>query len=242
MQIAFFAIPARGDNGLQETLNAFLRSHRVLTVQREFVDQGANSFWALAVEYLEDAAASTSAASGSRKPRVDYKEVLSPADFAVFAKLRDWRKTAAEQEGIPVYAVLTNEQLAAIATTRPASLAQIREVEGIGEAKTGKYGKGMLAVLNEGVTFQITFAGSKARLPSCTAISRPTWCSPGVTELPSLSYGRLSSGKPSGRHHGLLLSFLFSPTPINSTVMPLSNRAIHGPPGCRGTSTLPGAT
>ena len=30
--MAFFAVPARGDNGLQEILNAFLRSHRVLTL------------------------------------------------------------------------------------------------------------------------------------------------------------------------------------------------------------------
>ena len=50
MQMAFFFIPARGDVGTQEDLNAFLRSHRVLTVHREFVGQGANSFWALAVE------------------------------------------------------------------------------------------------------------------------------------------------------------------------------------------------
>ena len=50
MQMAFFAIPARGDSGLQESLNAFLHSHRVLSVHREFVGQGDNSFWALAVE------------------------------------------------------------------------------------------------------------------------------------------------------------------------------------------------
>jgi hypothetical protein len=31
MQMAFYSIPARGDNGLQEDLNRFLRSHRVLT-------------------------------------------------------------------------------------------------------------------------------------------------------------------------------------------------------------------
>jgi len=37
------------------------------------------------------------------------------------------------QEGIPVYAVLTNEQLAAIAIKRPDSLATLREVEGVGE-------------------------------------------------------------------------------------------------------------
>lgn len=42
----------------------------------------------------------------------------------VVRKLRGWRKAAAEREGVPVYAVLTNEQLAAIATKRPATLAQ----------------------------------------------------------------------------------------------------------------------
>jgi hypothetical protein len=151
MQMAFFAVPARGDSGLQESLNAFLRSHRVLTVHREFVAQGDNSFWSLAVEYLEGPAPSgpgtTRRSSLQGKPRVDYKEVLSPEDFALFAKLRDWRKATAEQEGIPVYAVLTNEQLAAVATRRPASAAELRAVEGLGEAKAGKYGEGVLAVV-----------------------------------------------------------------------------------------------
>jgi superfamily II DNA helicase RecQ len=150
MQMAFFAIPARGDNGLQESLNAFLRSHRVLTVHREFVGQGDNSFWALTVEYLEGAAPTgSSGSSRSSKPRVDYKEVLSPDDFAVFAKLREWRKATAEQEGIPVYAVLTNEQLAAIATNRPSSAAALKDVEGIGDGKAGKYGEGVLAVVTQ---------------------------------------------------------------------------------------------
>jgi hypothetical protein len=40
MQMAFYSIPARGDNGLQEDLNRFLRSRRVLTVHRAFVSQG----------------------------------------------------------------------------------------------------------------------------------------------------------------------------------------------------------
>lgn len=50
MQMAFFSVPARGDAGLQDDLNVFLRSHRVLTVHREFVGLGENSFWSLAVE------------------------------------------------------------------------------------------------------------------------------------------------------------------------------------------------
>lgn len=151
MQMAFFQIPARAETGLQEDLNRFLRTHRVLTVHREFVAQGDNSFWALAVEYLEGPAPSSPGGHGAtraeNKKRIDYKEVLSPADFALFAKLREWRKATAEKEGIPVYAIFTNEQLATIATSRPTSAAQLREAEGIGEAKAGKYGAGALEVI-----------------------------------------------------------------------------------------------
>ena len=88
MQIEFFSIPVHGDRARQENLNAFLRSHRVLTVHREFVAQGANSFWALAVEYLDGPGPVASESPRSTKARVDYKNVLSPADFAVFVRLR----------------------------------------------------------------------------------------------------------------------------------------------------------
>ena len=43
MQMAFYSLPARGDSGLQEDLNRFLRSHRVLTVHRDSVTQGQPS-------------------------------------------------------------------------------------------------------------------------------------------------------------------------------------------------------
>ena len=147
MQMAFFSVPARGDAGLQEDMNVFLRSHRVLTVHREFVGQGENAFWALAVEYLNGPVLSGGGATRGGKERVDYKEVLSPADFALFAKLRDWRKGVSEKEGVPVYTVLTNEQLAAIATKQPASLATLREVDGLGEAKAAKYGEAVLKLV-----------------------------------------------------------------------------------------------
>lgn len=142
--MAFFSVPARGDAGLQEDLNVFLRSHRVLTVHREFIGLGENSFWSLAVEYLEGARPAPPDMSRPGKERVDYKEVLSPSDFVLFAKLRDWRKQVAEKEKVPVYTILTNEQMAAIATRRPSTAAQLREVEGVGEAKAGKYGAAVL--------------------------------------------------------------------------------------------------
>ena len=70
-----------------------------------------NSFWTFCVEYLESAPAAPRRRA-SKLPKVDYKEVLKPEEFEVFSRLRDWRKGVAEKEGVPVYVVFTNEQLA----------------------------------------------------------------------------------------------------------------------------------
>ena len=47
-----------------------------------------------------------------KPPEVDYREVLKPEEFEMFSRLREWRKALAEKEGVPVYTLLTNEQLA----------------------------------------------------------------------------------------------------------------------------------
>ncbi len=98
MQLKFLNIPADGQISEEEQLNRFLRGHRVLTVQREFVTQGDRSFWASSVEYLKTP---SSASSNATRRRVDYKEILSDDDFAVFARLRELRKEIAETEAVP---------------------------------------------------------------------------------------------------------------------------------------------
>jgi len=98
-------------------MNAFLRGHRVLAVKKEFVADGENSFWSFCVEYL-DGSAPGAMPTGGRVPKVDYKEVLKPEEFEVFSRLREWRKTVAEKEGVPVYVVLSNEQLAQMVRKR----------------------------------------------------------------------------------------------------------------------------
>jgi len=57
---------------------------------------------------------------------------------------------AAAEEGVPVYAVCTNDQMAAIARTRPDSLAALRKIEGIGEAKAQKYGARFVSAIHAG--------------------------------------------------------------------------------------------
>ena len=149
MQYRVFAIPATGSPDLEEDLNHFLRSHKIIAVQKSIETIDGATRWCFCVEYLDGALPAERGKFGRRGgERIDYKEVLSEADFACFTRLRDLRKQLAAADAIPVYTVCTNEQLAAMATKRPESSAQLKEIEGLGEAKAAKYGEAFLQVLN----------------------------------------------------------------------------------------------
>ncbi|MEN6423125.1 MAG: HRDC domain-containing protein [Smithella sp.] len=127
-------------------MNAFLRSVRALTIHKEFVSQGENSLWCLAVEYLPQAG-EKDFKKGENRNKTDYREILSPEDFTLFVKLREWRKQAATAEAVPVYTIFTNEQLAAIAQKRTATLADLKTIDGVGESRAGKYGDAILKIV-----------------------------------------------------------------------------------------------
>jgi len=139
-------IPAGGSPELEEAFNEFLRSHRVIQVQKSLEIVEGSACWCFCVEWLEGSPVNA-ARKAPRTKKIDYKDVLSDADFAVFARLREVRKELATAEAIPVYAVCTNDILAAFAQRRPDSLADLRETEGFGEAKAEKYGKALLGAL-----------------------------------------------------------------------------------------------
>lgn len=148
MQFKYFAIPAIHPGSLEEELNRFLRGRRVLTVRHELVESEGTPYWVLFVEYL-DGMVSPPGPRGSGAERVDYKQILSEPDFALFARLRELRKKIAQSESIPVYAIFTNEQLAEMAKRRPESMAGLGEIEGIGEARMEKYGAVFLRSIME---------------------------------------------------------------------------------------------
>jgi superfamily II DNA helicase RecQ len=148
MQLKMFTIPIKNVIEAEAEMNGFLRGHRVLAVKKEFVADGENSFWSFCVEYLDGATATTGGtASSSRPPKVDYREILTPEEFELFSRLRDWRKAAAEKEGVPVYAVLTNGQLAQVVQKKITTKAGLKEIEGVGDARMEKYGEALLQLL-----------------------------------------------------------------------------------------------
>lgn len=147
MAFAFFQLPSDASAELAAPLNSFLRTHRVVRVTREWCDAGRESSWSFCVEYA-DGTLPDPGLGGAAK--VDYREVLPPAQFEVFARLRLVRKTQSEREGQPVFAIFTNAQLAAIVQGGCQTVADLKAIPGIGEARAAKYGAEMLAALQGG--------------------------------------------------------------------------------------------
>ncbi len=72
MQLRHFVLPVKDFASSEMEMNAFLRSHRVLTVNREFVADGENSFWCFNIEYLDRPKGAVNR-SGGKAPKVDYR-------------------------------------------------------------------------------------------------------------------------------------------------------------------------
>ncbi len=74
---------------------------------------------------------------------------MAPADLPLFEKLREWRAATAKEQGFPAYVVFHDATLREIAARKPANLAELGKVSGVGENKLAKYGEQVLEVLAE---------------------------------------------------------------------------------------------
>ena len=69
------------------------------------------------------------------------------ADVETLDRLRRWRLETARAAGVPAYVVFHDSTLTAIAVARPATMAELLRVSGVGDAKLRKYGGEVLEVL-----------------------------------------------------------------------------------------------
>ncbi|MEV4077355.1 DNA helicase RecQ [Nonomuraea fuscirosea] len=71
-----------------------------------------------------------------------------PAEAApVFERLRSWRGATAKEQGVPAYVIFHDATLREIATRTPTTLAELSQVNGVGENKLAKYGDQVLEAL-----------------------------------------------------------------------------------------------
>jgi superfamily II DNA helicase RecQ len=143
VRLHFATIPIFGGETEEAALNRFLAAHRVVGIERHFVSDGARSAWAVCVSWVQgpermEVGAPGGASGEPRKGKVDYRELLTPPQFALYAQLRELRKRLADRDGVPPYAVMTNEQLAEIVRRDARTPAELGAIEGVGPARVEK--------------------------------------------------------------------------------------------------------
>ena len=88
------------------------------------------------------------AAKSEKKAAAKVAGELEGSDGALFQRLRTLRARIARIQGVPAYVVFSDKTLRELAVTRPRTLAELRNVSGVGTAKADRYGKQILAEIH----------------------------------------------------------------------------------------------
>jgi superfamily II DNA helicase RecQ len=165
-QYASFYVSPFGEKSVTDELNAFLRSHRIINVEKRLIDGERGTGWVFLVEYGSGAPGESGGkAAPNSSQRIDYREVLNPAEYALYDKLRGLRKEIADKAGVPVYAVFTNDQLAGMVKKPPTKAKDLLLISGIGESRVKQYGEAVVNLFaHESQTPQEQGPNEKAEL------------------------------------------------------------------------------
>ena len=140
MKHKFFTIPIFTPEVHEAAQNQFFAQHSIANVEKHY--DANNSVWVVCVTWLSQEgglALEANTSANTRKPKVDYRETLSTEHFEQFSTLRNLRKALSEQEGVPVYNIFTNDQLAAMVQQRITTKTALLALEGVGQTRVEKY-------------------------------------------------------------------------------------------------------
>ncbi len=140
MQIKLFTIPIDDSGAALDEMNRFLKGNKILEVQNQLISNENGAYWCFCVRYIEKG---FSQAIYS-KTKVDYKQILDEETFQKFSRLRAIRKKVAADEGVPAFAVFTDEELAGLAKLETITQKTMLSVKGIGDKKVERFAKHFL--------------------------------------------------------------------------------------------------
>jgi len=124
-------VVARGEYGtlaLSDASGGVLRGETPVPLRRDVLGRGGGG-------------------GGGRSRRAAASESLDAGDRGLFEALRSWRSGQAKEQGVPAYVVFGDATLRALAEHRPASLAELDGITGIGAKKREAYGEAVLEVV-----------------------------------------------------------------------------------------------
>lgn len=135
MQVKVISVPVFGGEAQNEDLNTFLRSKKVVQLEQQLVSGPNGGAWSFCIQYVEDQSPYL-----KNKERPNYKQLLDEAEYKRFSAMRDIRLRLANADGLPAYAVFTDEELAELAKIEVLTLSNMKNAKGVGEKKVEKYG------------------------------------------------------------------------------------------------------
>lgn len=140
MEIKLFTVSVFSTDDELEEMNKFLRSHRILQVDKTFSPN--SDCWSILVTYQEQGATlSSGGADVHRRQKVDYKEKLSPEAFSRFEHMRSIRGELARKDGVAAFLIFSDRELSKIAELEEVTTEALDAIPDIDDKKKQKYGK-----------------------------------------------------------------------------------------------------
>lgn len=110
MQVKIFSIPILGGEALEEEMNKFLRSHKIVDMESELSSSKRGDFWTFCIRYTTHST-SDRFLKKFDKPKVDYQKTLEEQVYKHFLLLKKIRLEIAKEEAIPAFTIFTDAEL-----------------------------------------------------------------------------------------------------------------------------------
>jgi ATP-dependent DNA helicase RecQ len=104
------------------------------------------------VRLVIDRAAGEAAAGKSKRQRKRSRtetQSWEGVDRELFEKLREMRRTLADERGVPAFMIFADSTLRELARIRPLTPEQMLQVAGVGQTKLRDFGEAVLALIAE---------------------------------------------------------------------------------------------
>lgn len=134
MQLKSFIIPVLSPERNEGDVTFFLRSHRVLRIERHLVNDDTGAYWAVLVEYAEDGHAESARPSHRRdNNKEDFN--LSSEEQERYEHYRKVRNEVSMKKGVPPYVIFTNQELAILARLPDLTVVHEKKIDGIAPSR-----------------------------------------------------------------------------------------------------------
>ncbi|MCQ2591282.1 MAG: HRDC domain-containing protein [Treponema sp.] len=165
-QFATFFLSPFSEPSATAELNNFLKSHRIINVEKRLIDGERGTGWVFLVEYSDNEGTRSSYTMSSK---VDWRDVLNPSQFAVYDLLRKKRKEIGDRTKMPLYGILSNEQLALMAQNPPRTKEDFLKIKGVNETKYKQWGETFIKTIEQALLSVEVYANAEISTGSITA-------------------------------------------------------------------------